>query len=311
MVRYNSLKHRPRYFQAFTGLKVEEFDRLIAQSYSDWISQRIERLTKNNPDRKRKIGAGRKKALETLEDQLLLALIWSRIYPSYLFLEYLFNIDESTVCRTIKEIVLLIQDRFVFRDPRKSGRKQIRTLEELREIIPDIDEILADATEQKIPRPEKKFKRKKYHSGKKKAFTVKTQLATNKQGLIIYTSRASPGRIHDYKLFKESSLARIIPQKTRIYLDSGYQGIKKDFPDLNSIIPFKRTRNHQKLTHSEKIQNTKQRRVRVKVEHAISQLKKFNVLSHIYRHSLQNYDQTFAFIVNIVNFRMLQRLAMG
>jgi len=308
MMRYNSLKHRPRYFQAFTGLKVEEFNRLIAETHSDWEHQRVKRLTKNNPNRKRKMGAGRKKKLETFEDQLLLTLVWSKHYSTYLFLEYLFGIDESTVCRTISDITLLLQNKFVFQDPRKSGRKQIRTIEELREIIPDIDEFLADATEQKIPRPEKKLKRKKYHSGKKKAFTIKTQIATNKQGFIIYTSQASPGRIHDYKLFKESSLPKIIPQKSKIYLDSGYQGIQKDFSDLNSIIPFKRTRNHQKLTRSEKIQNTKQRKIRVKVEHTISQLKKFNVLSHIYRNSLQNYEQIFAFVANIVNFRMLQRL---
>src|SRR3990167_9363281 len=98
------------------------------------------------------MGAGRKKALETFEDQLLLTLVWSRHYPTYLFLEYLFGIDESTISRNLNEITLLLQDRFLFQDPRKSGRKQIRTLEELREIIPDIDEILADATEQKIPR---------------------------------------------------------------------------------------------------------------------------------------------------------------
>jgi hypothetical protein len=209
-MRYNSFKHWPRYFQAFTGLKVEEFDRLIAQSRSDWINQRIEKLNRNNPNRKRKIGAGRK----------------------------------------------------------------------LRKIIPDIDEFLADATEQKIPRPEKKLKRKKYHSGKKKAFTIKTQIAINRQGFILYTSRASPGRIHDYKLFKESSLPKILPQGAKLYLDSGYQGIQKDFPYLDSIIPFKRTKNHQKLTRSEKIRNTKQRKIRVKVEHSLSHLKKFNVLSY-------------------------------
>lgn len=244
-----------------------------------------------------------------MEDQLLLTLIWSKLYPSYLFLEYLFNIDESTVCRTIQEISLFFQDRFVFQDPRKSGRKQIRTLEDLRKVIPDVDEILVDATEQKIPRPKKKLKRKKYHSGKKKAFTVKTQIAVNQQGLIVHLNKASPGRNHDYKVFQESDLPNIIPKNSKLYLDSGYQGIQKDFPYLNSIIPFKRTRKHQKLTRSEKIQNTKQRKVRIKVEHVISQLKKFNVLSHIYRHSLQNYDQTFAFVANIVNFRIQQRLA--
>lgn len=306
MMRYTSLKHRPRYFLSFTGLKVEEFAKLVAEIKQDWFNQRIERLNRSNPNRKRKFGGGRKKVLSELEDQLLLTLFWAKHYSSYLLLEYLFGIDESTVCRTCQDIKLLLQDKFVFPNPKKG--KKITTLEELKEIIPDLDEILTDATEQPIPRPEKKAKRKKYHSGKKKRFTVKTQITTNKQGLILHLSRASPGRKHDYKVFQESDLPDIIPKKSKHYLDSGYQGIQKDYPDLNSIIPFKRTKRRQKLTHSEKIQNKKQRKARIKVEHTISQLKKFQALAQIYRHSLQNYGQTFRFIANIVNFRMLQRL---
>lgn len=305
-MRFNSFKQRSKHFLAFTGLRVEEFTQLSAETKQDWFNYRIERLNKNNPKRKRKTGGGRKKTLHTLEDQLLLTLVWAKLYPSYLLLEYLFGIDTSTVCRTIQETIPILQSKFILPERRKG--KKLTTIEELKEIIPNLDEILGDATEQRIPRPQNKQKRKKYHSGKKKSFTVKTQIACNKQGLIAYVSRASPGRKHDYKLFKESSLAKIIPKQTKIYLDSGYQGIQKDYPDLDAVIPYKRTRNRKELTRSQKIQNHKQRKVRVKVEHTLSHLKKFGVLSQTYRHSLQNYTFTFRFIANVVNFRMLQRL---
>lgn len=307
-MRYTTLRHRQKHFLAFTGLKIEEFDRLVALIHSDWVSQRIERLTR--PDRKRKIGGGRKYSLPDLKDQLLVALVWTKLYPSYLFLEYVFGIDESTVSRILESIKLLLQDRFVFQDPRKSGRKKITTWEEFKKALPpdiDLDDILVDGTEQAIPRPEKKRKRKEHHSGKKKRFTVKTQIATVKSGLILHVSRASPGRQHDYKVFKASILPKIIPKGSNLYGDSGYQGIQKDYPSLHSVIPHKRTRNHQELTRSEKIQNTKQRRVRVAVEHTLSRLKKYRVLADTYRHSLQNYDCTFRFVANLVNFRMLQR----
>lgn len=308
MMRFNSLKQRPRYFLSFSGLTVEEFTQLVAKIKQDWLDYRIERLNKNNPNRKRKIGGGRKKELATLEDQLLLILVWSRLYPSYLFLEYLFGIDESTICRTLQEIIPILQSKFILPERRKG--KKITSLEEFKELFPDIDldVILGDATEQRIPRPKKKTKRKKYHSGKKKAFTMKTQLITDKQGIILYLSRAGPGRKHDYKVFKESSLPKIIPKEIPFYFDNALQGVNKEYPDLNVIIPHKRTRNHKELTRSEKIQNHKQRKIRVKVEHTLSQLKKFKVLGDIYRHSLQNYDLTFRFIANIVNFRMMQRL---
>jgi hypothetical protein len=306
MMRFNSLKNRQKHFLSFTGLSVSECEQLLKDIQSDWENQRIERLSLNNPNRQRKLGGGRKKILNTLEDQLLLTLIWAKLYLPYILLEYLFGIDESTVCRTIQVMLKVIQGKFVLPERRKG--KRITTIEELKKLIPDLDEILVDGTEQPIPRPKNKRKRNRYHSGKKKRFTVKTQITTTKQGLIVHLSRASPGRKHDYKLFKESNLRKIIPKRTKIYLDSGYQGIQKDFPNLNSIIPSKRTRKHQEITRSEKIQNKKQRRIRVKVEHTLSQLKKYRVLSDVYRHSLQNYDSVFGFIANIVNFRMLQRL---
>jgi hypothetical protein len=304
-MRYKNLQLHKKHFLSFTGLTVVEFNKLLNKIRADWLNQRIERLNKNNPNRQRKIGGGRKQKLENLEDQLLLALVWARLYPTYLLLEYLFNIDESTVCRTIINMTLLLQNKFIL--PERNRRK-ISTIEELKDIIPDLDVILGDATEQKIPRPLKNRKRQKHHSGKKKAFTVKTQIATNKQGLIIHVSKSIPGRKHDYKLFKESQLPQKIPKGIKLYLDSGYQGVNKDFPGLDAIIPFKRTRNHKKLTRSEKIHNTKQRKIRVAVEHAIARLKKYQALAQIYRHSLQNYGQTFRFIANIANFRMLQRI---
>lgn len=309
MMRYNNLKQNPKHFLAFTGLTVAEFDKLVRDNRQDWQDQRIERLLKNNPKRKRKIGGGRKFALETLEDQLLLTLVLTKSYCSCLLLEYLFGIDASTVCRTTQVIMTLIKKdgKYIIPINPRQGKK-ISTLEELRKVMPDIDEILADCTEQKIPRPQKKAKRNKHHSGKKKAFTIKTQLATTKQGLIVHLGKPVPGRQHDYKIFKASNLPKIIPKNGRVYMDSGYQGVQKDFPDLNTVIPHKRTRNSKPLTRSQKIQNKKQRKIRVAIEHTLSQLKKFQILQQTYRNSLQNYGLAFGFVANIVNFRMLCRL---
>lgn len=309
-MNYNNLKQHSKHFLSFTGLSVAEFDKLVKDNQQEWQEQRIQRLLKNRPNRQRKIGAGRKFALPNLEDQLLLTLILAKHYCSCLLLEYLFNIDASTVCRTAHLLMSLVKKdgKYIINlGPRPS--KKITTLDELKKVIPDLDEILADCTEQRIPRPQKKAKRNKHHSGKKKAFTIKTQLATTKQGLIVNTSKSIPGRQHDYKLFKTSNLPKVMPKNAKLYLDSGYQGVQKDFPGLNTIIPHKRTRNSKPLTLSQKIQNKKQRRIRVAIEHTLSKLKKFQILHQTYRNSLQNYETVFGFVVNIVNFRMLCRLS--
>ena len=108
-MRYNNLKQRPKHFLSFTGLTVIEFDKLVKDNRQDWQEQRIQRLLKNRPNRKRKIGGGRKFVLETFEDQLLLTLVLAKSYCSCLLLEYLFNVDASTVCRTAHALMSIIR----------------------------------------------------------------------------------------------------------------------------------------------------------------------------------------------------------
>lgn len=306
-MRYTSLRLRPACFRSFTSLTVNEFDILVSRVRPDWLSLRTERLQRERPNRRRRFGGGRKPELETLEDQLLLTLVWLRLYSVYLILEYLFSIDESTVSRTITRTLPLLKDRFTL--PEHLSRKKIRSMQELKELLPDIDfaALLGDATEQTILRPKDGRKRRPYHSGKKRRFTAKTQIATTARGYIVHVSETVGGRAHDYKLFQKSGLPDHIPKGLPFFVDSGYQGIKKDYPHLDARLPVKRTRAHQTLSRSEKILNKKQRRVRVKVENTIAQMKKFQALAQTFRHSLQNYNLVFRFAANVLNFRMLSR----
>jgi hypothetical protein len=308
MLYFTTLCERPACFRAFTGLTVEEFQRLVALIRVDWIIQREERLAKARPQRERKEGGGAKSKLPTLEDQLLLTLTWSRLYPVYLVLEFLFGVDESTVSRTIAHIQPLLQDRFLL--PERLPCKKIRSLDELKKFLPpdvDLDEVLVDATEQKILRPEKKRRRKPYHSGKKLAFTVKTQIAVNRRGIPVHVSPSIGGRRHDYRLFQHSGLPRLLPDKAKLLGDLAYEGARKDYPRLTVVVPFRKYYHLPPLNRSQKIWNKRQRRVRITVEHTIAQLKTFKVLAERYRHSLQNYNQTFRLVANLVAFRMLQR----
>jgi len=91
MLKFSSLSQRPRHFLNFTGLKVDEFNKLQQSIRVDW--QQIKQ-NKFKTDRIRKIGGGRKSKLPNLEDRLLVFLIYAKLYSSYLLLEYLFNVDD-------------------------------------------------------------------------------------------------------------------------------------------------------------------------------------------------------------------------
>lgn len=305
MLNFNSLSKKPRHFHNFTGFTLAEFSALVQSISDDWEELRSQK--RKQTGRKRKAGGGRKLALPDLDDRLLVFLVYAKLYSSYLFLEYLFDVDESNICRIIKEFSPLLSKQIIIN---RSGKK-ITTLEELRDVIPDLDEVLVDATEQKVPRPKKKRQRKKYHSGKKKAFTMKTQIMTNSQGLVLHVSKSIPGRKHDYQHFKETPIPKWLAKHPEIkgFGDSGYQGVNKDYPQASMQIPIKRTRGKQELSRSEKIHNTKQRKKRVRVEHALSRLKKYKILADTYRNSKEQYSEIFKSIVFLANLRMLMRTA--
>lgn len=301
-MRFQSLAKRPRHFLSFTGFTPQEFTELVSINREEWKAVKASRLKQK---RIRIVGGGAKPILTSLEDRLLVFVLYAKLYLPYSLMEYLFGIDESTICRIIQEMSMVLGQTIIVR---RSG-KRIRTLAQLKEAFPDLDAILGDATEQRIPRPQKKRSRKKHHSGKKKAFTIKTQMITDKKGLILHVPDSSPGRIHDYKQFKNTDIPEWLEANPQIagYFDSGYQGVAKDYPDARICIPFKRSRSKKELTRSEKIWNTRQRRIRVAIEHSFSRLKKFKILSDPYRNAKERYCATLRSIASLSNFRMLAR----
>lgn len=301
---FDTLSKHPRHFHSFTGFTVQEFTELVNIVQEDWKSARQSRL-KPLENRTRKFGGGRTLDLPLLEDRLLVFLIWAKLYQTYLVLEYLFGVDESNICRIVQEFLPILSATIVI----DRTRKKIRSLDELRELIPDLDEVLVDATEQKIPRPQKKRARNKHHSGKKKGFTMKTQIMTTANKIVLHTSDSSPGRIHDYKMFKQTEVPTWLEENPDITarFDLGYLGIQKDYPDISSVLPFKRFRGKPELSRSEKIHNTKRAKRRMPIENTLANLKKFRVLSEVFRNVKERYSATFKSVCFLSNFRTLAR----
>ena len=146
-MRYASLARRPLHFRNFTGFTPSEFSELISVVRSEWFHQRRERL--DRPDRKRKIGGGPKHKIPELADRLLVYVIYAKLYLPYLVIGYLFGVDQATICRIVAEMAPVLGKKIIIR---RSG-KRIRSIEELKELFPDLDEIITDATEQEIQRP--------------------------------------------------------------------------------------------------------------------------------------------------------------
>ena len=113
-----------------------------------------------------------------LRERFLMLLVYYRLYITFTLSGFLFDLDQSNVCRDICMCLprcILLPDKLY-----KRARKQW-TVAEVEEYFPGFKTFI-DSAEQEIPRPKNKRRSKRYYSGKKKKHTVKTQYMVNSDG---------------------------------------------------------------------------------------------------------------------------------
>ena len=120
-------------------------------------------------------------------------LVYYRLYITYTLAGFLFDLDQSSVCRDIQKIGPLIRKCVPIPQKICNKTKRLRTPEEVEKHFPGFLSF-TDCTEQQIPRPKNKTRRKAYYSGKKKGHTVKTQLMVNNHGVIIHKTGHKKGK---------------------------------------------------------------------------------------------------------------------
>ena len=228
---------------------MSEFDSLYVKVDAGYAASERERLSNSNRDRERRIGWGGRKFSLPLKDRLLMFFVYYRLYVTFAVAGFLFNIDQSNIFRDIRYIEPLVRQCVPIPEKIHNLTRRLRTVEEVAQYFPDFKAFI-DATEQEIPRPGNKRKRKSHYSGKKKRHTVKTQLAVNSKGLIVHRTNHARGRRHDYDVYKQRHPD--LPEQVESDFDLGYQGVKKDFPNLKSAIPFKREKGQKELPPDQK-----------------------------------------------------------
>jgi len=306
MISYESLSPKPRIFKSLTGTTVPEFDKLCEQVYPVWQRNEMERL--NRPERQRAIGGGRNYSLK-FREQLLMTLVWLRLYLNTEALGYFFGVSNSTVSRNTRRVLKAMREvgegTLGWPEPPKRGEG--KTVEQALQSYPDLFAVI-DATEQSVRRSSNDDTQREHYSGKKKRHTRKTQLIVNEEGVIRHLSPSTPGSVHDIKHFRGAGAAEEIPKQVTAAGDAGYDGLGDALPEHSVITSFKARRNHP-LNQEQKLLNQEFSRMRIIVENTICHLKHFKVLAHQFRHSTDLYDDAFRAVVAIVNPRIKQRVA--
>ncbi len=132
-------------------------------------------------------------------------------------------------------------------------------------------------------------------------------MVNNHRGYIIHkANHHKKGQRHDYDFYKKDH--PVTSKQVVNVIDLGYIGVENDFPEQLSALPSKKKRNYE-LSQEEKEYNKIHSMKRIVVEHAIiCRLKKYRIMSDIFRNKLmRKYNRISDIVAGRVNYRMMNQ----
>lgn len=299
ILRREHLGKHPSVFRAMTGLTVAAFDQLLPELRAAFAAARRHRL--DRPNRQRALGGGDDFDLG-VDDQFLLAIVWLRHYPTQECLGYLFGVSDSTAKRAVDRCLPLLEqsgrDTLRLPDPGRGHRKDLPAL--LKD-TPALA-VIVDTFEQRTQRPTRR--QRAYYSGKKKAHTLKSQVAVDEDGHVVDVGPSRPGCWSDLKVFRRSGLVgKLARAGVGALGDLAYVGIDAVSPRLRGATPRRKPRGKDRPPEDRRYNRAFARR-RIKVEHGINRLRRYQALSQVDRHHRRQHTARVRAVAGLVN-RML------
>jgi hypothetical protein len=220
MLTYDELQHHPRKFLALTGLTLKEFKSLLPVFERAYTRQYPPHKTWVGKKRKRQAGGGRKSALDRIEQKLLFALVYQKMYPVQTLLGELFDLSQSRTNAWIHRLLPILKaaldDLGVLpeRDPQRFAQHEKRLGSSRQYII--------DGTERRRQRPKDPEKQAFHYSGKKKTHSDKNVVITHRRTKRVgYLSQTYAGKTHDKKIVDTEPVA--YPRGSQLHKDTAFQ----------------------------------------------------------------------------------------
>ena len=305
MIYYARLSRFPKVFRSMTGLRVSEFDQLLddlAPAYGQAEQKRLSR-----PRRRRAIGGGPDFAL-AYRDQVLLSVIWLRLYPAHEVLAFLFGVSDSSVSRYLARMLPLLEaagrDAMRMPDP---GKKHRRQLDELLQQLPELN-VIIDTFEQRVQRPRDRAEADTYYSGKKRQHTLKSQVAVDERtGEVAEVAESVRGPTADLTLLKQSELLSRLPDGVGGLGDLAYVGLAALHPLGLGATPRRKPRGKERPAEDIEYNRAFAKR-RIKVEHTIGRMRRYQALAQTDRNHRRAHTERTRAVAGLVNRQIRSRL---
>ena len=265
-----------------TGLPRRRLGKLIAGLAGPWLAQQESalRMRRGGRDRLRAAGAGPGRELP-FADRVIVTLVVLRFQLPHAALAVFYGVDRSTITRAVHEIRPLLAARG-FAVPGAPGVR-LRTLADVVAYAASQGvRLRVDGTEVQVRRPQpNRPGRRAFVSGKKKQNTIKTTIISDGQGRLLWAGAFRPGRMHDVTALRTEGIDDLLRQHPDLTaeVDSGYQGLARDFPAQVSAPPHKPSKDATPETTAQwEQQRHQQSSARICVEHAIAEPKQWRPL---------------------------------
>jgi DDE superfamily endonuclease/Helix-turn-helix of DDE superfamily endonuclease len=303
--RYDNLRRYPTVFLKMTGLRLNEFADLLDDMLPRFVEAEQTRLQR--PNRRRAKGGGRHADLAP-RDQILMAVIWLRQYPTNEVLGFLFAVSDSTASRVLSRLLPLLEaagkDTMRMPDPGRKHRKELDAL--LRE-TPELA-VIIDTFEQRVQRSKDRQDADAHFSGKKKQHTLKGQVAVDADlGTVCDVPDSVPGPTADLTVLKESKLMERLPAGVGALGDLAYVGIAALHPQGLGATPRRKPRGKDRPPEDICFNRAFAKR-RIVVEHTINRLRRYQCLTQTDRHHRQNHAPRLRAVAGLVNRQIRSRL---
>lgn len=303
--RFDNLRRYPTVFLKMTGLRLNEFAELLDDMLPRFAAAEQARVQRSN--RQRLQGGGRHADLVPC-DQILLATLWLRQYPTNEVLGFLFAVSDSTVSRVVNRLVPLLEasgkDTMRMPDP---GRKHRKELDVLLKETPALA-VIVDTFEQKVQRCKDPKQADKHFSGKKKQHTLKPQVAVNEHdGTLCDVSESVVEPTADLTLLKQSGLLERLPKGVGAIGDLAYVGIAEAHPQKLGATPRRKPRGKERQEEDVCFNHAFSKR-RIKVEHTIGRICRYQSLAQTDRHHRRNHSARTRAVAGLVNRQIRRRL---
>jgi hypothetical protein len=293
-----------------TGLPRRRLGKLISELAGPWMAQQESRLRerRGGRERLRAEGAGPGRELP-FADRVIVTLVVLRFQLPHAAVALFYGVDRSTITRAVGEVRPLLAARG-FAVPGERGLR-LRTLADVFAYAASQGvHLRIDGTEVQVRRPAaNRPGRRAFVSGKKKQNTIKPTAISDGQGRLLWLGAIRPGRMHDATALRTEGiedLLRHCPDVTAD-VDSGYQGLARDFPAQITAPPRKPKTGaaSSQVIEREAVRKQQSSR-RICIEHAIAEPKQWRTLQR-YIGRREHFADTALAIAGLVSDRTAER----